>query len=126
MTEERSDKWFDWFLKLMVILLLTTLPSAVIASLFLLLSWVPPYISNPTILLAVICFFTGSLFLIGSKDLKKWYLYLLLAGFIVGVGGVGAAPTYAMGDLNTMEFAIYDVPVEEQLTYNKPSVTPHS
>ena len=42
------------------------------------------------------------------------------------VGGVGAAPTYAMGDLVTMEFAIYDVPVEEQLTYNKPSVTPHS
>lgn len=38
------------------------------------------------------------------------------------VGGVGAAPTYIMGNLETMEFEICDVPVDEQLVYNKTSL----
>lgn len=38
------------------------------------------------------------------------------------VGGVGAAATYAVGDLETMEFEILDVPVDENLTYNKTSL----
>lgn len=42
------------------------------------------------------------------------------------VGGIGAEPTYAMGDLETMEFEIRPVPVEEHLQINKVSVTPHS
>ena len=41
------------------------------------------------------------------------------------VGGVGAAPTYIIGDLTTMEFEIRAVPVTEVMTYNKPHVTPH-
>ena len=41
------------------------------------------------------------------------------------VGGVGAAPTYVMGDLEKMEFEICTVPVDDQLAYNKPHVTPH-
>lgn len=42
------------------------------------------------------------------------------------VGGVGAEPTYIMGDLETMEFEIIDVPVDEKLAYNKVSVSNHS
>lgn len=38
------------------------------------------------------------------------------------VGGVGAAPTYVMGDLEKLEFEIIDVPVEEKLSYNKTSL----
>lgn len=39
------------------------------------------------------------------------------------VGGVGADPTYAMGDLQTMEFEILPVPVDESFHLNKVSVT---
>ena len=42
------------------------------------------------------------------------------------VGGVGAAPTYAIGDLATMEFEIIEVPVEDKLAYNKVSLSKHS
>jgi putative phosphoesterase len=42
------------------------------------------------------------------------------------VGGVGAAPTYVMGDLEKMEFEICSVPVDDELTYNKTSVSPHA
>lgn len=42
------------------------------------------------------------------------------------VGGVGAEPTYAMGDLANMQFEILPVPVEESIQVNKPSVTPHA
>lgn len=40
-------------------------------------------------------------------------------------GGVGARPTYAMGNLETMEFEILDVPIEEDLVVNRQPVTPH-
>jgi len=39
------------------------------------------------------------------------------------VGGVGAVPTYALGDLATLQFEILDVPVDEQLAINRESVT---
>jgi len=42
------------------------------------------------------------------------------------VGGVGAAPTYVVGDLKSMEFEICEVPVEDELTYNKIPVSKHS
>lgn len=38
------------------------------------------------------------------------------------VGGVGAAPTYVMGNLKTMEFEILNVPVDDKLSYNKTSL----
>lgn len=38
------------------------------------------------------------------------------------VGGVGAAPTYVMGDLETMSFEILQVPVKDELSYNKTSL----
>lgn len=38
------------------------------------------------------------------------------------VGGVGAAPTYVIGDLEKFEFEIIDVPVEDKLSYNKTSL----
>lgn len=41
------------------------------------------------------------------------------------VGGVGAQPTYIMGDLETMEFSIDPVPIPEDMAYNKTPVTPH-
>jgi putative phosphoesterase len=41
------------------------------------------------------------------------------------VGGIGAEPTYAMGDLSDMRFEILPVPVEESIQINKASVTPH-
>lgn len=41
------------------------------------------------------------------------------------VAGVGAQPTYIMGNLETMEFKIHEVPVDPDLAYNRPSVTPH-
>ena len=41
------------------------------------------------------------------------------------VGGVGAEPTYIMGDLETMEFEIVHVPIPDDLAYNKTPVTPH-
>ncbi len=41
------------------------------------------------------------------------------------VGGVGAVPTYALGDLETMVFDIHDVPVEEKLAVNRTPVTKH-
>jgi predicted phosphodiesterase len=40
-------------------------------------------------------------------------------------GGVGASPTYAIGDLDTMEFEIMDVPIEEDLLINRKPVTMH-
>jgi len=42
------------------------------------------------------------------------------------VGGVGAVPTYVMGDLQSMVFDIHDVPVDEDLAVNRQPVTPHS
>ncbi|MGD8592334.1 MAG: metallophosphoesterase family protein [Gammaproteobacteria bacterium] len=41
------------------------------------------------------------------------------------VGGVGAEPTYVMGDLATMDFEIHHVPVDDSMAYNKPHVTVH-
>ncbi|MCG6969738.1 MAG: metallophosphatase family protein [Gammaproteobacteria bacterium] len=41
------------------------------------------------------------------------------------VGGVGADPTYVIGDLSTMRFEIHYVPVAESMAYNKPHVTVH-
>lgn len=38
------------------------------------------------------------------------------------VGGVGANPTYVMGNLETMEFEILEVPIEDKLNYNKTSL----
>ncbi len=42
------------------------------------------------------------------------------------VGGVGATPTYVLGDLKRMEFEIYNVPVDEMLAVNRPPVTKHA
>lgn len=42
------------------------------------------------------------------------------------VGGVGHAPTYIIADLETMEFEIRDVPVDDKLQINKTPVTKHS
>lgn len=42
------------------------------------------------------------------------------------VGGVGAEPTYAIGDLETMEFEIRAVPVDMALATNKQPVTSHA
>ncbi len=41
------------------------------------------------------------------------------------VGGIGAVPTYVMGDLAPMQFEILDVPVEEKLAVNRQPVTRH-
>jgi putative phosphoesterase len=41
------------------------------------------------------------------------------------VGGVGAEPTYVLGDLENMKFEIRHVPVADSMAYNKPHVTPH-
>jgi len=41
------------------------------------------------------------------------------------VGGVGAEPTFIMGDLATMSFEVIHVPVDDNLAYNQPHVTPH-
>ncbi|HHH89731.1 MAG TPA: metallophosphoesterase, partial [Aliiroseovarius sp.] len=41
------------------------------------------------------------------------------------VGGVGAEPTYVMGDLESMEFEIREVPIDEKLLINRKPVTPH-
>lgn len=42
------------------------------------------------------------------------------------VGGVGANPTYVIGDLASMEFETHLVPIPDELAYNKPQVTPHT
>jgi len=42
------------------------------------------------------------------------------------VAGVGADPTYVIGQLDTMEFKICSVPVAEGLAYNTEHVAPHS
>ena len=41
------------------------------------------------------------------------------------VGGVGAEPTYIMGNLSSMDFEIIHVPVDDNLAYNQTHVTPH-
>lgn len=41
------------------------------------------------------------------------------------VGGVGATPTYILGDLHEMQFEVRNVPVQAEMAYNKPHVTPH-
>ena len=41
------------------------------------------------------------------------------------VGGIGNSPTYVVGDLDTMKFEVRDVPVKEEMAYNKPHVTQH-
>lgn len=42
------------------------------------------------------------------------------------VGGVGAAPTYIVGDLATMEFSLREVQVEEAAKHNVVSVSAHN
>ena len=42
------------------------------------------------------------------------------------VAGVGASPTYVMGDLSDMSFEIIPVPVDASLAYNMPHVTAHT
>ena len=42
------------------------------------------------------------------------------------VAGIGAPPTYVMGDLVKMTFEIISVPVEASMAYNMPHVTVHS
>lgn len=42
------------------------------------------------------------------------------------VAGVGAPPTYVMGDLQTLDFEILSVPVDPGLAYNMPHVTAHT
>lgn len=42
------------------------------------------------------------------------------------VGGVGAPPTYVLGDLQTLDFEILSVPVDPGLAYNMPHVTAHT
>jgi len=42
------------------------------------------------------------------------------------VGGVGHAPTYIMADLETMEFEVREVPVDDELQINKTPVSKHS
>lgn len=41
------------------------------------------------------------------------------------VGGVGASPSYALGDLETMQFELLHVPIDDELAYNQQHVTPH-
>jgi putative phosphoesterase len=41
------------------------------------------------------------------------------------VAGVGARPTYVMGDLLEMSFEILPVPVDPTMAYNMPHVMPH-
>lgn len=41
------------------------------------------------------------------------------------VGGVGAKPTYVIGDLACMRFEIHEVPINLEMAYNMPHVTPH-
>ena len=40
------------------------------------------------------------------------------------VAGVGNAPTYVLGDLAAMRFEVCWVPVDSELAYNRPHVTP--
>jgi len=56
------------------------------------------------------------------KNIKQSQTTLLNPGT---VGGVGAEPTYVIGDLETMEFEIKHVPVDDTLAYNQSHVTPH-
>ncbi|MCK4588074.1 MAG: metallophosphoesterase family protein [Gammaproteobacteria bacterium] len=42
------------------------------------------------------------------------------------VAGVGASPTYVMGDLDDMTFEIVPVPVDSGMAYNMPHVTAHT
>ncbi|WP_455216727.1 metallophosphoesterase family protein [Kaarinaea lacus] len=42
------------------------------------------------------------------------------------VAGVGAPPTYVMGNLASMEFEVLSVPVDSSLAYNMPHVTKHA
>ena len=41
------------------------------------------------------------------------------------VGGVGAEPTYIIGDLQTLSFSVEHVPIEDDLVVNRQPVTPH-
>ena len=56
------------------------------------------------------------------KNVKATTTLLLNPGT---VGGVGADPTYAIGDLTTLTFEIVKVLIEEAMAYNKPHVTQH-
>ena len=42
------------------------------------------------------------------------------------VAGIGAPPTYVMGDLLTLSFEILPVPVDPGMAYNVPHVTAHT
>lgn len=41
------------------------------------------------------------------------------------VAGVGARPTYIMGQLDTLSFDIQDVPIPDDMAYNMPHVVQH-
>lgn len=56
------------------------------------------------------------------KNIKQTTTTLINPGT---VGGVGASPTYVIGDLVNMDFEIHYVPVAEDMAYNKPHVTVH-
>ena len=42
------------------------------------------------------------------------------------VGGVGAQPTYVMGNLVDMTFEVLTVPIDSSMAYNMPHVTAHT
>lgn len=42
------------------------------------------------------------------------------------VAGIGAPPTYVMGDLVQMVFEVVSVPVDSKMAYNMPHVTQHN
>lgn len=41
------------------------------------------------------------------------------------VGGIGKSPTYILGDLDSMEFSVLPVPLEQLVIQNSDPVTPH-
>jgi hypothetical protein len=87
MTEEKSDSWVVWVIRILGMLILTAIPSFGLLYLIMLVGIVPADWIGFTMLLGGLAFLYGAGVLIESQDVKGW-LYSWGLGFIVGVGAI--------------------------------------
>ncbi len=87
MTEEKSDSWVVWVMRIVGMLILTAIPSFGLLYLILLVGIVPVDWIGFTMLLGGLAFLYGAGVLIGTQDVRAW-LYSWGAGFVVGIGAI--------------------------------------
>ncbi|TFG12531.1 hypothetical protein EU537_08900 [Candidatus Thorarchaeota archaeon] len=87
MTEEKSNLWIVWVMRILGVLILTAIPSFGLLYLIMLAGIVPTDWVELTMLVGGLAFLYGAGVLIGSQNVKAW-LYSWGVGFIIGIGAI--------------------------------------